>query len=365
MLVGNKVSAAWSIIILLSVSLFSIQCGTSSKDPASTQPAKKAPLVKVIELKPQKIETTVQFPGSFDTKVVSNIIAPIDGIVDDFSLNENDKVAKNQRIAVINSQDRISLIANANKRIESAKEKLASLTETDPQYSAAKDELGDALENLKYSEKLLLPVPVIAPIDGIVLKKSIEQGSVVTAKQPLLTIADFRSLVVKTSVSEQLISEIRLGEKIKVDIDAYPNKDFNGIITLINPQSDPATRTIALEVKVNPQGVRLLPGMMALLTFVTDSKQNAIAIPNDAILTKPNGDKFVFVVKDTAAHEHVIQTGISTKDLTEAVSGLMAGDKLVVLGQEMLKDKMKVMVQKPAATNAGTGKSGNSGKAVK
>ena len=332
------------VAIILLVSLLFVQCSKEAKDTSAQQSGKRAPLVKVMELKPQKIENTIQFPGSFDAKVVSNIIAPIDGVVDNFRLNENDYVRRDQKIAVINSQDRISLIANANMKVDLAKDKLAALKEADTQYASAKRELDKALEDLKYSEKLLMPVPVIAPISGIILKKSIEEGSVVTAKQPLLTIADFKSLVVKTAVSDQLISKIKPGQKIKVKIDAYPGKEFTGVISLVNPQSDPVTRTILLEIRVNSQGVKLQPGMMAVLTFVSESKPNAIVVPNDAILTKPNGDKFVFIVQDTMAQQRIIQTGISTKELTEVVKGVSSGEKLVTLGQEMLKDKMRVSV---------------------
>jgi len=332
------------LLSILSLAILFIGC---SKDDNVEKPKLNAPLVKVIELKLQKIESTIQSPGSFDAKIVSNIVAPIDGIIDDFSLNENDYVTRNQKIAVINSQDRVSLIANATNKIELANERLSPLKETDSEYQSAKVELNNALEDLKYSEKLLLPIPVIASISGIILKKTIEQGSVVTAKQQLLTIADFKSLVIKTSVSEQLISKIRIGQKIKVTIDAYPDKEFSGVISLINLVTDPVTLSIPLEIKVNSQGMKFQPGMMALLTFVTDSKPNAVVIPNDAVLTKSNGDKFVFVINDTTAHQRTIQTGISTKDFTEVLSGVSAGERLVTLGQEMLKDNMKVTVQKP------------------
>lgn len=332
-----------SIVLVIS---FLIQCSEEHKNNTIPQAGKKAPLVKVIEIEQKKIENEIQYPGTFDVKIVSTVVAPIDGIVDNFRLNENDYITRNQKILIINSQDRVSLIANANKKVELTKKRLSSIKETIAEYALAKSEYEEALEDQKYCEKLLLPIPVIAPISGIILKKYIEQGSVVTAKQQILTIADFKSLIIRTSVSEQLISKIKQGQKIKVKIDAYPSIEFTGIIVLINPQSDVATRTIPLEIKVNAKGVKLLPGMMAMLTFITDSRPNAIVVPNDAILTKPKGDKFVFVVKDSVAQERIINTGISTKDYTEVLNGVSAGEELVVLGQEMLKDKIKVNVQK-------------------
>ncbi|HEX2867760.1 MAG TPA: efflux RND transporter periplasmic adaptor subunit [Ignavibacteriales bacterium] len=345
--INNGINIMKIRILISILSLMVFFTGCTKKDERTDKPKPKAPLVKILELKPQKIESTIQFPGSFDAKVVSNIMAPIDGAIDNFTLRENDNVKKNQKIALINSQDRISLIANAASKVDLTKMKISSLKEGDSEYQNAKVELNKALEELKYSEKLLLPVPVIAPISGIVLKKSIEQGSLVTAKQQLLTIADFKTLVIKTSVNDQLYSKLRPGQKIKVTIDAYPEQEFSGVISLINPQTDPATRTIPLEIKVNSQGKKLQPGMMALLTFVTDSKQNALVVPNDAILTKPNGEKYVFVIDGSIAHQRIIHTGITTKDFTEVVSGISSGQRLVTLGQEMLKDNMKVVVQKP------------------
>jgi multidrug efflux pump subunit AcrA (membrane-fusion protein) len=114
---------------------------------------------------------------------------------------------------------------------------------------------------------------------------------------------------------------------------------------LIYPQIDPLTRTFQLEVIVNSNGLKLQPGMMAVLTFIAESKPNAITLPNDIILTKPNGDKFVFVVNDSVAQERIITAGISTREFTEVLQGIDAGEKVVTMGQEMLKNKMKVRIQ--------------------
>lgn len=335
-----------NLLVVFAVLMFT-SCSEDKTDKLASPPKQKRPLVKVVEINPQKIENIIQLPGTFDVKITSNVIAPVDGNIDKFNLNENDYINKNQTIAVINSQERTALLANAQYKVNEAEKMLKSINPENENYLKAKKEYEKAIEDYKYSEKLYLPIPIVANLSGIVLKKFIEPGSVVTAKQILVTIADFNSLVLKTSLSEQLISKVKIGQSIKVNISAYPDKEFRGVISLIYPQTDPTTRTMLIELKVNTKGLKILPGMMALLTFVTDSKANAIVVPNDAILTKPNGDKFVFIIKDTTAQERIIKTGINTKEFTEVVSGINAKEKLVVLGQEMLKNKIKVSVQKP------------------
>jgi RND family efflux transporter MFP subunit len=326
------------------ITLLFVQCSNKENSPDKTkQPEFR--VVRVIEAKPTRIENTVEATGTIEAKVVANIIAPIDGSIAKLTVKENDFVNKNKTIAVINSQERTTLLANAQAKLEDTKRRLEATDKDSPDYNLFREELDQAFKEYDYADRLFLGVPVVSPISGVVTKKFVELGGVVTAKQVMLTVADFNSLVIKTAVSEQLLPKIKVGQKISVKINAYPDKQFTGVVSLIYPQIDPLTRTFQLEVKVNSNGMKLQPGMMAVLTFITESKPNAITLPNDIILTKPNGDKFVFVVNDSVAQERIITAGISTREFTEILQGVDTGEKVVAMGQEMLKNKMKVKIQ--------------------
>jgi multidrug efflux pump subunit AcrA (membrane-fusion protein) len=95
--------------------------------------------------------------------------------------------------------------------------------------------------------------------------------------------------------------------------------------------------------------------MMAEIELVTDKKDKALTVPNDVFIVNQKGEKIVFVVKDSVAIQRIVQTGISNEKVTEVISGLKEGEKIVVMGQELLKDGMKVMVQKPKAQKSGMG----------
>jgi multidrug efflux pump subunit AcrA (membrane-fusion protein) len=86
---------------------------------------------------------------------------------------------------------------------------------------------------------------------------------------------------------------------------------------------------------------------MCELELVTDKKDKALTVPNDVFIVNQKGEKIVYVIKDTVAHQKIVTTGISNEKVTEITSGLMPGEKIVVMGQELLKDGIKVMVQKP------------------
>ncbi|PJC56993.1 MAG: hypothetical protein CO025_15450, partial [Ignavibacteria bacterium CG_4_9_14_0_2_um_filter_37_13] len=168
--------------------------------------------------------------------------------------------------------------------------------------------------------------------------------------QNLFTIIDFSSLIIKSSVSEDLFSKIKLGDKLKVKFNAIPEKEFAAKVTLKYQQIDPATRNFPVELKLINGSKEITPGMMAELELITDKKDKALTVPNDVFIVNQKGEKLVYVIKDTVAHQKIVTTGISNEKVTEVISGLNEGEKIVVMGQELLKDGIKVMVQKPKPT---------------
>lgn len=341
------------LLSIFSLAVFFAGCSKNDND-AGGKPKPKAPLVKVEELKPNTIEKTIKLTGTVEAKVIANVVAPADGYIEKLNVNENDFVRKDKQLAVIGTQERTSLVSQTKNKVEELQSKLQSEGMAVPQASLNSDEhsklvseLEQAKKELEYAEKLFLGVPVISPLSGIVMQKFIEGGSAVSAKQNMFTIVDFNSLIIKSSVSEDLFSKIKLGNKLKVKFNAFPEKEYSARVTLKYQQIDPATRNFPVELKLMNGSKEITPGMMCELELITDKKDKAITVPNDVFIVNQKGEKIVYVVKDTAAHQKIVTTGISNEQATEITSGLNAGDKLVVMGQELLKDGIKVMVQKP------------------
>ena len=201
-------------------------------------------------------------------------------------VKENDFVQKNQVIGILSSADRLALQGETQARLERVKSQAGS-----------NGELRRATEDREYAERLFLGTPIVSPIAGRVIEKPIEVGTVVSAKQLLLTVADMNSLIIRTAVSELLLPILKPGQKLAVRVDEFPEQQFVGTISLVSPQVNPATRTGDVEVRVMDRSGRLKPGMFATVTIVTEHREKAIAIAGDAFMTKADGQTIVFIVR--------------------------------------------------------------------
>jgi len=332
-------------------------CGQDkSQSQKVTKP--KPVLVQVVEVKPHPLQSTVEIVGTIEPKVSAKIIAASDGAIEELHVKENDLVQKNQVVGILSSADRLALLGETQARLERVKAKFDKNPHSNQDESTRK-ELQRATEDRDYAQRLFLGTPIVSPIAGRVIDKPVEVGSVVSAKQLLLTVADLNQLIIRTAVSELLFPKLTLGQRLAIRLDAYPDKQFSGTISLISPQVNPATRTGEIEVRVADAAGRLKPGMLATVTIVTERRENALTIPSDAMIVNANGQNIVFVTQDSVARQRVITTGLITKTQTEVREGLKPGERVVVMGQELLKEGMPVKVQelkkKPGNTSAPEG----------
>jgi RND family efflux transporter MFP subunit len=332
-------------ITILSVILLTGACNNST-EKTDKKPEKKVPFVRTAIVQKSDMATFIDLTGTVRPNISSDVSAPVEGVLEKLYVRENSFIKKDELVGVISSSDRNALIASNQLKIKELENQLAKTDKTSAQFADVQQQLDKARKDYEYALSMYQTYPVVAPMSGMVTKRYADQGSQLTARQTFITITDMSSLVIKVELNEEYFSKVKQGNKIDVKLNAYPEKTFTGIISLIYPEINQATRTMILDIKLTGLTEKIIPGMMAEIKFPVEKKKDILAIPNDVILTKPNGDKFVFVVNDTTAHQRIIQTGISTKEITEVLNGLSAGENLVTLGQEMLKDNMAVKIQK-------------------
>lgn len=337
--------------VFISVAILAVLIVGCSKEEKTDKPKPKAPLVKVEEVKLASITKSINLTGTVEAKIMTTVLAPTDGYIEKLNVSENVFVRKDKQLAIIGTQERTSLVSQSKSKVEILKSQLEQVSDASPEYAQLNSQLEQAKKELEYAEKLFLGVPVISPLSGTITQKFIEAGSAVSAKQNLFTIVDFNSLIIKTSVSEDLFSKIKLGDKLKVKFNSFPEKEFAARVTLKYQQIDPVTRNFPVELKLTNGSKDITPGMMAELELITDKKEKTITVLNDVFIVNQKDEKIVYVIKDTVAHQRIVTTGISNEKFTEVISGLSLGEKIVVMGQELLKDGIKVMVQKPKEMN--------------
>ncbi len=210
--------------------------------------------------------------------------------------------------------------------------------ETDARQTAAAAEL---------AMKRLADTHLGSPISGVIARRAIELGATVAPGQPVFTIVDLDPVRVRVGVPESDVGHITEGGAATVTIPAL-DTGFAGRVSLIGVVADPATRSYTVEITVPNPARRLRAGMVAEATITNGQARSAIVVPTAAVVHDGgvNGPTNVYVVDRDAAvvHARRVTTGVVRGDSLEITSGLRADERVVIAGQQRLRDGVRVQL---------------------
>jgi multidrug efflux pump subunit AcrA (membrane-fusion protein) len=213
-----------------------------------------------------------------------------------------------------------------------------------PEVKASSQAKLKEMEAILAQEQIRLKnTQIVAPFSGEIIRKNVDNGALVSSSTPLVTLVHLETLKVVANVLEKDIAFVKPGMKAKILTEAYPEKPFEGTVVRINKALDLATRTLQAEINIPNPGRLLKPGMFAKVELALAEKPEALAIPMEAVLEE-GGKRSVFVVEGNQALRKPIITGIEQGRLIEVIEGLKDGDKIVVRGQESLRDRSTIRV---------------------
>jgi multidrug efflux pump subunit AcrA (membrane-fusion protein) len=178
-----------------------------------------------------------------------------------------------------------------------------------------------------------------APIDGIVTRRDVLPNGAVEPDKNLLEIVDLSEVYAEGQVFEGQVSQVKVGQKVRVAVESFPDLKFDGTVDLVSGVLDPQTRTLRIWVRVANPEAKLRPNMRATLHIVTDSAEEVVAIPHSAILGEA-GNLFAFVQTDEQGliyERKSVVTGIKDDQYVEIIEGVLPGDKVVTLGNYQLQ----------------------------
>jgi RND family efflux transporter MFP subunit len=187
---------------------------------------------------------------------------------------------------------------------------------------------------------------VTAPITGFVLKKDVTAGTNVTTGTSILTLVPLDRVKLLFEVDQTQATKVHAGMTVTfyTDESASTMTKFQGKIQDIAPAYDPQTRALQLTSILQNQGRRLLPGMFGNVVIVLGVKEDALAVPQEAVIQR-DGVMGVFVADESGTTEfRPVQTGLVAKGRIEVLSGLQADELVVVAGQNRLRDGQTVEV---------------------
>ena len=247
---------------------------------------------------------------------------------------------------------RVSYV-KCHSQFEAAKERLAMLeagpTKTEiaiQQAAVAEADAKRALAQAKLDECLIK-----APFVGVITEVLVRPGDLATPRAPLLKMMAPSSLRVRAGLPESCAADIRKGTEAVVRLDAYPGKTFKAEIERVYPRLEWTSRTRIVEAKIIDP-VELIPRLFARISVRGRVVDDAVVVPDAAIVSTPRGDNVVYVVKEGKASMRKVTIGLEEGSRVQIAKGVEAGEMVVIAGNLNLKDGAKVQVGKTAPTPA-------------
>jgi multidrug efflux system membrane fusion protein len=198
---------------------------------------------------------------------------------------------------------------------------------------------------------------VRAPFDGELGVRKVEIGQYLTAGSQIVSLTDLSELYANFTVTEKDSGNLKVGQIVRIAVDAYPGRTFEGKITTIEPQIATDTRNIRVQATIaNPDRI-LKPGMFVTTTVVLPEKPAVITVPETAVDYTLYGDS-VFLITEKKEDDGktsltvvrtFVRTGNRVNGRAEILSGLKPGDRVVAVGQLKLQSGAAVAISTDAA----------------
>jgi RND family efflux transporter MFP subunit len=338
------------VIILAVVSIVAYKIVASN--PAADTRRQNVPLVKLEKPLRETVAYRLQLTGDVVPLQQANIFSKVNGNLERVYVNMGAYVRRDQLLALIDSTELQQQVQQTAATFYNARMTYQRTKQLLDQNLLAKQDLDNAEALMKVAEAnyesaktRLGYARVTAPFSGYITKRYLDPGAVVTPNSAtLFMLMDLDSVKVVINVLEKDIPLITIGKRAVVVVDAFPGKEYYGIVARHSQAIDLSTRTMEVEIDVPNKGNLLKPGMFATVTLIVAEHPNAITVPTVAVLRDDNG-MYVYVVENNTARRIRVKMGTEQRNQTEILSGLTGDESIITTGQQFVKDGGSVSVQ--------------------
>jgi membrane fusion protein (multidrug efflux system) len=322
--------------------------------------AGKAPAmpVKAVAAKTARAVLETGAVGSLRADESVMIRPEIAGRLDKVQFEEGHRVQKGALLASIDSSELRAVVASSKAQAGLDKQRLDRAEDLHKKGFISQQGLEESRSNHARSaakqredEARLAKAEIRAPFSGVAGLRQVSEGAYVAAGTDIARLDKVDQLKLDFRVPEVYSSQLKPGLKLRLAVDAFPDENFQGAIYAIEPAVDEQTRTVVVRARVANADLKLRPGMFARVQLQLGVRENAIWIPEEAIV--PRGqESFVFRIVEGKADLVRVQTGMRKVGEVEIVKGLAAGDLVVTEGTQRLAPGSFVSIMtnpKPAA----------------
>lgn len=351
----------WRLILsVLAGGLMVVGC-TKKAAPAGGAPPAMAVQVVTVEARRQPVLEMLSQVGTLTAKEMVEIKSEAEGTVEQANFKEGQRVEQGHLLFKLDESKWAATLAEAeaNFKLSQAnyergqqllKDRLISQQEFD--QVAAQFQANQAGVELK--RRQLKDARIYAPFGGIVGGRQVSPGQVIGRNTTLTWLVDLDWVKAEFDLPERFLNQVRVGQSIEISVAAFPGETFKGEVYFIAPAVDPQSRTALVKARIKNADLKLKPGMFAQLELTLKLKEQAVVIPESAVLS--SGDRTIIYVvdKDDMAQIRPVKLGVRQAGIVEVVSGLQGGERVVSEGLQKVRPGGKVKVAAAAAPLAQT-----------
>jgi len=312
--------------------------------------APNAVTVEAVKVGTAAMPQTITAVGSLRSDESITVRPEVAGRISAILFNEGQRVGKGATLVKLDPSINQADVEQARANLKLAKSKFdraVDLAKSNFISGQAKDEAENNLRvaeaSLQLAEAKLAKTEIKAPFSGVIGLRVVSIGDYVKEGSDVVNLEAIDPLKVDFRVPEIYMRQVKVGQPLEIALDALPGKTHDGRVFAINPLVDATGRSIVIRAQVKNADTTLRPGMFARVRLITKDQQDALVIPEQAIV--PQGDEqYVFRVVDGKALRTKVAVGRRRDSKVEIVTGLAAGDVIVSAGQLKLRDGTPVAV---------------------
>jgi len=287
------------------------------------------------------------------------VITPeIPGLVQEIAFESGATVSKGDLLVRLDTSLEKAQLSAVEAQVRLAEVNLQRMRTLSDQNMVSKAELDGADATLKQYQGNANAIQatidkktIRAPFAGRLGIRQINLGQNLDTGKAIVSLQALTPIYTEFSLPQQELARLKTGMAVHLSTDAYPGRQFDGTLSAINPDLDPATRSVGLQATLDNSEKLLRPGMFARVQILLDEEKNLLIIPATAVVSAPYGDS-VYVIEpgsdakgkeQLTVHQQFIRTGVARGDFIAVETGLKPGQKVVSAGAFKLRNGISVI----------------------
>jgi len=349
--------ALGALVLALGLALLAA-CGRRGPEPeaAAARPVRVAPVATA------PVGASVRAVGLLGPKDEARLAFKVGGVIESIHVEEGATVHAGEVLALVKQTEVAALLEQAHQASSKADRDLARGQALYADGVATEEQVQDLTTAARVAQAALRTAEfnaayarIVAPADGVVLRKLAQPNELVQAGQPVLIVGGgSRGWVVRIGLADRDRVRFGLGDPAHVEFDAFPGQSFPGRISNLASSADPATGTFTVEVQVEPGSARFVQGLVARVSLAPRDAPLGRVVPVTALVEASGSEASVFVFDPArkVVNRVAIRIGRLADGAVEVLDGLPVGSQVVIDGAAFLENGESVRIAADGAAGA-------------